>query len=50
MGKRYDVLVSNGFGFEYEETIEAKSVHEARKIFKRRGDWKTANFKVRESK
>lgn len=46
-GLRFDVLVSNGYAYEYETTICANSVHEARKLWTRRGDWKSANFKVR---
>jgi hypothetical protein len=45
--KRFDVLVSNGYRYEYETTIEARSVAEARKEWKRRGDWKSEDFKVR---
>lgn len=40
------VLVNNGYSFEYEATIEAKSVADARKIWKRRGDHMTVNFRV----
>lgn len=47
--KCFDVLVSNGYAYEYEATICARSVHEARKLWARRGDWKSENFKVRHS-
>lgn len=43
----FDVLVSNGYAYEYEATICARSVHEARKQWAKRGDWKSENFKVR---
>lgn len=45
--RRFDVLVSNGYDYEYEDTITATSVHDARKQWSKRGDWKTLKFKVR---
>lgn len=35
---KWAVLVNNGYTFEYEGEVCAKSVAEARKIWKRRGD------------
>lgn len=44
---KWSVLVNNGYAFEYEGEVCAKSVSEARKIWKRRGDWKSARpFRV----
>ena len=42
----YIIYVYNGYKYEYETEIEAKSVFDARNIWKKRGDFKTVNFKV----
>jgi hypothetical protein len=38
---KWAVLVNNGYTYEYEGEVVAKSVSEARKIWKRRGDHKS---------
>lgn len=46
----FDILVNNGFFFEYYATIEADSVFDARTKWKQRADWTTESFKVRRVK
>ncbi len=37
----YRIYESNGYDFEWtRHTVEAKSVHEARKIWAAKGDWR----------
>lgn len=46
----FDILVNNGFTYEYHSTIEATSVFDARAKWRKRGDWTTESFKVRKVK
>lgn len=46
----YDILVNTGFRYEYFDTIEAKSAHDARVKWKARDDWTVESFKVRKVK
>ena len=43
---KFAILVFNGFSYEYETTIFADSIKQARKIWKLRDDWKAENFRV----
>lgn len=46
----FDILVNNGFRYDYYATIKAKSVFDARAKWKARGDWTAESFKVRKVK
>ena len=47
----FDILVGNGFSYDYLRTVEAKSWKAARKWFKDAyiGDYRSRDFKVRKS-
>lgn len=49
--KLFDILVNNGFHYElYLSGVEAKSVPAAREWFKRSGDWRADDFRVRRTR
>lgn len=48
--KRWIILVNNSDYYEYETEIEANTCFDARKIWKKRGDHKTVDFRVSEVK
>lgn len=44
------MLVNNGFRYEYHMSVDARSAREAREIFKRSGDWRADDFRVRDDR
>ncbi|WP_146052274.1 hypothetical protein [Diaphorobacter sp. LR2014-1] len=46
----FAVLTHSGYRYEYHMTVQARSAHEARAIFKRSGDWRADNFRVRDDR
>jgi hypothetical protein len=46
----FAVLVNNGFRYEYHMSVDARSAREAREIFKRSGDWRADDFRVRDDR
>lgn len=46
----FDILVNNGFRYEYWTTIAATSFADARSKWKVRGDWTSEDFRVRKVK
>jgi len=46
----FAVLANNGFRYEYHMTVQARSAHEARALFKRSKDWRADDFRVRDDR
>ena len=46
----FAVLVNNGFRYEYYMTVQAQSAREARELFKKSGDWRADDFRVRDDR
>lgn len=46
----FAVLVNNGFRYDYYMTLEARSAYAARQAFKKTGDWRANDFRVRDDR